>query len=92
MDYWEYFTTILESNTEVAPVPIRDDIPIGQHPVHTPYALIPQLNVYGANGWELLSITPVVPGKKHDVLMPDSSGMKWARHYFCAFKRKVQQA
>lgn len=89
MQQWEYFTTFIEANTEIAPVPVRDDIPRVEHRKYTPYALIPQLNLFGAKGWELVSIEPVVPGKNHDVMLPDSSGMKWARTYLCAFKRPV---
>lgn len=89
MQKWEYHTTLIEANTELVPVPLHDDIPIDHHPVHTPLSLIPQLNRYGNSGWELMSIQPVVPGKKGDLLMPDSSGMKWARHYLCAFKRPI---
>ena len=89
MQLWEYFTTFIEANTEIAPVPVRDDIPLDKHPVHSPYSLIPQLNLYGQKGWELISCEPVVPGKKHDVLVPDSSGMKWAEHYLCVFKRAL---
>lgn len=89
MDQWEYFTTFLEANIEIAPVPVRDDIPLREHPVYSPYSLIPQLNLYGARGWELVSMEPVIPGKKHDVVQADASAMKWGRHYLCAFKRRI---
>ncbi|MEM7112215.1 MAG: hypothetical protein AAF614_07260 [Chloroflexota bacterium] len=65
------------------------EIPDGNHPKYSPYALIPELNSFGAKGWELLHMEPVSIGRNHDVVRPDASAMKWGRHYFCVFKRKT---
>lgn len=89
MVIWEYFTTFVEADTESSPVPVRDDIPLADHPRHTPYSLMPQLNRLGAQGWELVSIQPLIVGKKHDVRSPDADSMKWGSTYFCTFKRPV---
>jgi len=89
MNHWEYLTVLLEANTEVTPVPIRDDIPAANTGRYTPYSLIPQLNFYGSSGWELVSIEPVCIGRNGDVVKPDASSAKWARHWFCAFKRNL---
>ena len=89
MDRWEYYTTLLEADLERAIATDIDGIPPGEHPKYTPYALIPELNDLGAKGWELVHMEPVSPGRNHDVVKPDASSARWARHYFCAFKRKT---
>ena len=89
MDTWEYFTTFVEANMAKEDVVHSAEIPQGKHPKYSPYALIPELNALGAKGWELMSIEPVSPGRNHDVVKPDANALKWARHYFCVFKRKT---
>lgn len=89
MDRWEYFTTFIEANMEKIDVLDSAEIPEGKHPKYSPYALIPELNAFGAKGWELIHMEPVSPGRNHDVVRPDASAMKWGRHYFCVFKRKT---
>ena len=84
---WEYLTVILESNVDVAPVPMRDDIPLQEHPKYSHYTLIPQLNRYGDDGWELVTMEPVTVGKNGDVIPPVAGA--YGRHYFCAFKRRL---
>lgn len=87
MDKWEYFTTFIEANAAYAAN--SAEIPPGDHPKYSPLFLIPELNDYGAKGWELIHMEPVSPGRNHDVVIPDASAMKWGRHYFCVFKRKT---
>lgn len=89
MDKWEYYTTLIEANMANTDVIKMDEIPPGDHPKYSPYALIPELNALGAKGWELIHIEPVSIGRNHDVVRPDAGAMKWGRHYFCAFKRKA---
>ena len=89
MDKWEYFTTILEANMGNDDVADSPDIPPGEHPQYSPYALIPELNSFGAKGWELIHMESVSMGRNHDVVKPDATAGKWGRHYFCAFKRKT---
>ena len=89
MDKWEYFTTIVEANMAKEDVAISAEIPPGNHPQYSPYALIPELNSFGAKGWELIHMEAVSIGRNHDVVKPDANAMKWGRHYFCAFKRKT---
>ena len=90
MHRWEYFTTTLDADTSDTPVPVRDDIPPGDHGKHSPYTLIPQLNWFGDRGWELMSIEPVSVGKHEDVVVPDATAGRWGRSYFCCFKRPLQ--
>ena len=89
MDKWEYFTTFIEANMANEAVAYSTEIPDGNHPKYSPYALIPELNGFGAKGWELLHMEPVSIGRNHDVVRPDANAMKWGRHYFCVFKRQA---
>ena len=59
-------------------------------PAHTPEALIPRLNAYGEQGWELVHMQPVAVGSKADVLLHDSSQRFWTSTYFCVFKREKE--
>ena len=88
MDRWEYFTTFIEANMANAGVAHSAEIPPGDHPAYSPFALIPELNGLGAKGWELIHMEPVSIGRNHDVVLPDAQAMKWGRHYFCVFKRR----
>ena len=51
--------------------------------------MMPRLDAYGKDGWELVHMQPVVVGKNADVLAIDSGrGMaSWTSSYFCVFKR-----
>lgn len=89
MDTWEYFTTTFVANTELTPVPPTDDIPPGHQPRYSVYSLIPQLNDFGARGWELLSLEPVQVGGNGDLRVCDASSGHWTYTYFSTFKRRV---
>lgn len=89
MHQWEYFTTTLNADTSETPVPVRDDIPQVEHGKYSPYSLMPQLNRFGQQGWELVSIEPVSVGKQGDVVLPDANAGRWGRSYFCCFKRPI---
>lgn len=89
MDKWEYFTTLIEANMHKEEVTSSDEIPPGDHPKYSPHALIPELNAFGAKGWELIHMEPVSVGRNHDVVLPDAQSMRWGRHYLCVFKRKT---
>ena len=86
---WEYLTTFLQADAR-----LEEDF-LTQYrdwkdgiPVYTPEALMPRLNAYGEQGWELMQIEPVGIGSKGDVLMQDGSGSRfWSNNYFCVFKR-----
>jgi hypothetical protein len=92
MDTWEYFTTTLVTDTRETPVPIRDDIPAGDHPRYSVYGLVPQLNQFGQRGWELLSIEPVQEGKNGDLRTCDAASGQWTYTYFATFKRRIPSA
>jgi hypothetical protein len=87
MQRWEYSTTLIEADMEGADPFKEPMIPEGDHPKYSPFALIPELNSLGEKGWELVSFTPVKPGRNHDVVLPGAGELAWARHYLCVFKR-----
>ena len=65
--------------------------PRGPFPPHTPYALQPQLDAFGEEGWELVTMQPVVIGSNGDVLISrDDRGRLgvWATEYLCTFKKR----
>ncbi len=87
---WEYLTTFLQADAR-----LEEDF-LTQYrdwkdgiPVYTPEALMPRLNAYGEQGWELVHVQPVAAGNKSDVLIQDAgSGSRfWSNTYFCVFKR-----
>lgn len=88
METWEYFTTTLITNTERTPVPVSDDIPLGDYPRYSVYTLIPQLNELGARGWELISLEPVQEGGNGDLRLCDASSGQWTYTYFATLKRR----
>ena len=82
---WEYLTTTL--STEGRTVPVSDQIPPGPHPKYSVYALMPQLNEFGQQGWELVSLEPVQEGRNGDLRYCDAAGGQWTYTYLAAFKR-----
>jgi hypothetical protein len=58
---WEYRTVILSANANETETKayLRSIWSGWEPPRHAPQALIPKLNEYGANGWELVHIQPV---------------------------------
>ncbi|MEP7292965.1 MAG: hypothetical protein ABI835_14375 [Chloroflexota bacterium] len=91
---WEYFTTFLqaEARLEAAFLEQLRDWKEGIPP-YTPEAMIPRLNAFGEEGWELVHMEPVVVGGKADVLVQDagSGSRSWTSSYFCVFKRPRSQ-
>ncbi|MBW4437326.1 MAG: DUF4177 domain-containing protein [Pleurocapsa minor GSE-CHR-MK-17-07R] len=91
---WEYITTFLKADSKR-----EEDFLVANYswkegmPIYTPESLIPLLNAYGAQGWELIQIMPVNVGRNADVLVADagSGGRTWAFTYFCTFKRPLEE-
>ena len=59
---------------------------------YSPETLIPELDRFGMDGWELVNMEPVVVGGNHDIAFVTSAGAptQWSNIYFCAFKRRKQ--
>lgn len=86
---WEYMTTFLEAEARYEEDFLRQlsDWKNGI-PIYTPESLIPRLNAYGEQGWELIHMQPVGVGNNADVLAQDGSGSRtWTHTYFGVFKR-----
>lgn len=94
MEQWEYTTAIMYANVEDKGV--RDYLkgrwPAWKPPKYAPEALIPRLNDYGKDGWELISIENVYLGNNWDIAHPHGGSGNWAYSsaYLVAFKRCVE--
>ncbi|MEZ4671066.1 MAG: hypothetical protein R3E39_24440 [Anaerolineae bacterium] len=87
---WEYLSVFVEAESE----PVMDylqEIKTWKSgvPRNTPESMIPRLDAYGQEGWELVHMQPVVVGRNADVLVVDSGrgSAGWTSTYFCVFKR-----
>lgn len=87
---WEYRTQFLGADGEAVKDFLFKSFPGQRHFKYTPLALIPELNRLGAEGWELVSLEPVMVGDKGDVLIwIDSARSYWTATYLAAFKRRI---
>jgi hypothetical protein len=87
---WEYLSVFVEAEAE----PVMDYLEQIKSwkngvPRYTPESMIPRLDAYGQDGWELIHMQPVVVGKNADILAADSGRgiASWTSSYFCVFKR-----
>lgn len=87
---WEYLTVFVEAES----APVMDYLLElktwkNEVPRNTPESLMPRLDAYGRDGWELVHMQPVYTGKNADVLAVDSGrgSAGWTSTYFCVFKR-----
>lgn len=91
---WQYITKIIyadinnsgSSNYFDKNWPTDDD-----PPKHTPESMIPLLDDFGENGWELIHMEPIPSvGKANDIGFPHGGSLTqttWSNAYFCVFKR-----
>jgi hypothetical protein len=92
MTRWEYTTTILKADSRReeeflhANYSWKDGLP-----KYAIESLIPTLNAYGADGWELIEMRPVNVGTNGDLLILDSGsgGRTWVYSYLCVFRRPL---
>ena len=91
MQHWEYFTQLLFADTAAEPGYLSKQWPDWKPAKHSPQALIPTLNRYGAVGWELISMEPVYPGSNDDILLWRITG-DYTAWYLCTFKRPLETA
>jgi len=84
---WQYKTVFLFADAER----VQDHLSqfmTGKIPKYAPEALIPQLDSFGREGWELVQLQPVYVGKNADVLVHFGGvDRTWSNAYFCVFKR-----
>ena len=89
---WEYLTRFFYANAENdgAMAYYLMNWP-GQKPAkYAPETMIPELDVLGEQGWEMVHMEPVgAVGKKGDVGFIAGDAMaRWSNSYFCVFKRE----
>ncbi len=91
MQKWEYLSVLLDADTTRVSEYIAEQFPNWQVGRYSPLALIPFLNEYGAQGWELMSAEPVANGNDEAILAhstPSAQGGRiWTHTYLCLFKR-----
>ncbi len=89
---WEYMTVFVkaEAQTEMDYLQEHWTWKNGV-PRNTPESMMPRLDGYGRDGWELVHMQPVMVGNNADVLVVDSGrgSAGWTSSYFCVFKRPV---
>lgn len=87
---WQYMTVFVKAEAERAMDFLLEkwDWKSGV-PRNTPESMIPRLDALGEDGWELISMQPVMVGSNADVLVQDagSGSRTWTSSYFCVFKR-----
>jgi hypothetical protein len=88
---WEYSTTLLEAQAAKAPDYLAARFPGWKPERNSPEALIPALNAWGLEGWELVSIQPVYAGTNSDLLVHEREISRWSSTYLCAFKRLLPE-
>ncbi len=90
MQAWEYLTTFVEAVAEREMAYLMETRSWKEGiPRNAPEAMIPKMNAYGAQGWELVHMEPVIVGRNADILIHTDNTNKWSSTYFCVFKRPV---
>jgi hypothetical protein len=92
LERWEYWTCFLEADAESERSFLEESLQWKRIPKYAVEALVPALNRYGQEGWELVELRPVVIGGNHDVLAfeaPQVEQREWTPIYLCAFKRRL---
>ncbi len=84
---WEHLIVTLQANAEEQHIYLRQTWPEQTFPIYTHEALIPQLDAFGADGWELVTLEPVVLGSKGDIMVAAVDHNHWTSTYLCTFKR-----
>ncbi len=95
MEQWEYMTrfTYAHIDNDGAKEYLEQIFPNWQNPPKfAPQTMVPSLNSWGVEGWELVHMQPVMSvGKNGDVGFSGGNGpaYHWSNVYFCVFKRRV---
>jgi hypothetical protein len=86
-EQWEAYITVLVADADQQADFLTSTWPEIAFPRYAVQALIPQLDAIGAQGWEPVSIQPVLLGENGDVLVAGRY-QAFARQYLCLFKRR----
>ena len=94
---WEYMTEFAWANIEHKGVAeyLANRWPNWKPSKFSPEAMIPHLNEWGKEGWELIHMEPIHSvGKNADVGFSTGGGSPavthWSNVYFCVFKRQIE--
>ena len=93
MAKWEYHTGFLWAEADMQKEYLKQRWPQTEFAKYTPYSLIPALDKFGEDGWELISMEPVHVGQNADIRIQivgehSNRGDVWVHTYFCVFKRQ----
>jgi len=86
---WEYWTGFIGANAEGAEIKkyLKEQWPNWNPSKYSPESMIPGLNKFGEEGWELVHMQPIAGvGKNMDVFFQTDIG-SFSAWYFCVFKR-----
>ncbi len=88
---WEYYTCFLWAEADKQKEYLQQLWPQQRVSKYAPQALIPELDKFGEEGWELVSMEPVHIGDNQDIQIPVTAVGKgfevWVHSYICVFKR-----
>ncbi len=93
MEKWEYMANTVYADTESAGVKeaLKARWPHFEPLRYSPVALVPLMDRWGEEGWELVHMEPVADlGRTGNVGFPmgGMGGMRWSNYYFCVLKRR----
>jgi hypothetical protein len=90
LETWEYMAEFIGANTDKQGVQeyLQQTFPGWEPPQFAPQAMIPRLNDWGKEGWELIHMEPIQGvGDKGNVIF-DPQLCIYSNAYFCVFKRR----
>ncbi len=93
MPKWEYLTIYLNAEVTTDLDEFKELVNASKFSKYSPVALMPLLNKFGEDGWEMISCHPYSVGDNRDVLthsfnsMTTTAGNRYTHTYLCVFKR-----
>ncbi len=85
---WEHLVVYLEADAQQQMLILQHKWPGQTFPPYAAQALMPLLDFFGQQGWELVSIQPVIVEDNGDVMVHGSYG-RGTHVYLCVFKRPI---
>ena len=85
---WEHLVAYLVADARQQAPFLQQMWPGRQFPKYAALSLMPQLDYYGQQGWELVSIQPVDVGSNGDILIHAGQAISYSYTYLCVFKRQ----
>ena len=93
IEKWEYLTEFVSADIQNEGVKsfLQKKWPNWKNPPQfTAETMIPRLNGWGEQGWELVNMEPVLIGNNADVNFA-RTGNFYSNVYFCVFKRRKSE-